>query len=60
MDRRSRLFKPFYDRSLFCHDIFTKRSQMYHEFGGPALLLFLCRYATIQVIHGLPMSGFHE
>ena len=50
IDRRSRLFKSFYDRSLFCHDIFTKRSQMYHEFGGPALLLFLCSYATILVV----------
>ena len=34
MDRRSRPFKPFYGHSLFFHSVFTKRSQMYHEFGA--------------------------
>ena len=38
--------------------IVTIYSQMYHDFQTRALLSFLCRYATIQLLDELPLGEF--
>jgi hypothetical protein len=44
-------------RSVFQHSV-TIYSQMYHGFQTRALLSFLCRYATIQLLDELPLGEF--